>query len=106
MRLNVLRGGLRIELSMQFGAVDAMVAASDVRDGPVDVARADVARANLDYSISDQGFVRSLPDSEIGVMRSPIDPVHDHVSAVVQLVRDPFRDPPPDPPRGPALPAQ
>jgi hypothetical protein len=69
--------------------VDAMVAASDVGDGPVDVARADVARANLDDGISDQGFIGNLPDAKIDVMRSPIDPVHDHVSAVVQLVRNP-----------------
>ncbi len=80
-------------VSMQFGAVDAMVAASDVGDGPVDVARADVARANLDDRISDQGFVGHLPNSEIGVMRPPVDPVHDHVSAVVQLVREPLPRP-------------
>jgi hypothetical protein len=51
--------------------------------------RADVARANLDDGISDQGFIGNLPDAKIDVMRSPIDPVHDHVSAVVQLVRNP-----------------
>src|SRR5437879_812434 len=105
MRLNVLPGGLRIELSMQFGTVDATVA-SDIRDGAVDVARADVARANLDDSISDQGFVGSVPDSEIDVMRSPIDPVHDHVSSVVQLVGDAFRDQPSDHPRSPGLPVE
>jgi len=69
-----------------------MVAASDVGDGAVDIAWANVAGAKLHDGISDQGIVGSLPDSEISVMRSPIDPVHDHVSAVVQLRGDPFRN--------------
>ena len=46
---------------MQLGAVDAMAAASDVRDDLIDISQADVARANLDDRISDQGFVGSLP---------------------------------------------
>ena|SRR5882724_6829290 len=82
MRVNVLPGGLRIELSMQFGTVDAMVAASDVRDDLVNISRAGVARANLDVRISDQGFVGGLPDAQIDVVGSPIDPVHDHHSSL------------------------
>jgi len=59
-----------------------MVAASDVRDGLVNISRAGVARANFDDRISDQGFVGSLPAAQIDVVGSPIDPVHDHHSSL------------------------
>src|SRR5258708_18782721 len=93
MLVNVLYGSFRIEISMQSSAVDAVVLSSDVRDSPVHIARAYVARANLDQGISDQGFVGGLPAPEIDVVRSPIDPVQNHVSAGVA--------PPPNPPHAP-----